>query len=83
MWKLAGGANEDPADPRSLLEPTFYIEEAVGDTIVEQVGQWVDERPNWICPGLNRRCNQRYLSRLRRRHKGVLWTIYDTQDAVL
>jgi radical SAM superfamily enzyme YgiQ (UPF0313 family) len=77
MWRLGGGdASEDPADPTSLLEPLFFIEEAVADGVVERVAAWVEERENWLCFGLDRRVNQRYLERLRRRHKGLLWTIY-------
>ncbi len=60
------------------LEPTFYIEEAVADDIVEKCAAWVDARRGWICPGLAKRYNLRYLERLRlhRGRKGPLWTIF-------
>ena len=48
----------------------------MAETLVATVAKLVDERPNWISPGLGRRYNPRYLERLRRRHKGLLWTIY-------
>lgn len=74
LWELAGGdAARGGADP---LAPTFFIEEAVAGTIVDTVARLVDARENWISPGLGRRYNPRYLERLRRRHKGLLWTIY-------
>ena len=77
LWRMGGGeAAEGPADPIALLEPTFFLEEAVAGTVVATVAKLVDERPNWISPGLGRRYNPRYLERLRRRHKGLLWTIY-------
>lgn len=77
MWRIGAGEEiVDPADPTSLLEPLFFIEEAVADDIVERVARWVEERENWLCFGLNRRVNPRYLKRLRRRYKGLLWTIY-------
>jgi radical SAM superfamily enzyme YgiQ (UPF0313 family) len=59
------------------LDPVFFVEEGVADTIVEKVGAWVDERPGWICPGLKKRYNPRYLARRRERlgHKGVLWPL--------
>jgi radical SAM superfamily enzyme YgiQ (UPF0313 family) len=60
------------------LEPTFYIEERVQDTIVEKCAAWVEARRGWICPGLGKRYNPRYLERLRRhrKRKGPLWTIF-------
>jgi radical SAM superfamily enzyme YgiQ (UPF0313 family) len=60
------------------LEPTFYVEEAVGDTIIEKCAAWVDNRRGWICPGLAKRYNARYLERLRihRGRKGPLWTMF-------
>ncbi len=77
MWKIGGGEDsEDPSDPTRALEPLFFVEEAVADTIVERVGKWVEDRENWLCFGLNRRVNPRYLARLRKRHKGLLWTIF-------
>jgi radical SAM superfamily enzyme YgiQ (UPF0313 family) len=77
LWRSSGGAAGDgPADPAALLEPTFFLEEAVAGTVVETVAKLVDDRPNWISPGLGRRYNPRYLERMRRRHKGLLWTIY-------
>jgi radical SAM superfamily enzyme YgiQ (UPF0313 family) len=77
MWKIGKGEDSvDPSDPTSLLEPLFFVEEAVADTVVERVGRWVEDRENWLCFGLNRRVNPRYLARLRKRHKGLLWTIY-------
>jgi radical SAM superfamily enzyme YgiQ (UPF0313 family) len=77
LWRLGGGeASPPPADPTALLEPTFFLEEAVADTVVETVAGLVEARPNWIAPGLGKRYNLRYLERLRRRHKGLLWTIY-------
>ena len=36
---------------------------------------WVDEREGWVCPGLGKRYNPRYLARLRKRHKGPLWAM--------
>ncbi len=59
------------------LDPVFYVEEQVADTIVEKVGAWVDDRKGWICPGLKKRYNPRYLARRRERlgHKGVLWPL--------
>jgi radical SAM superfamily enzyme YgiQ (UPF0313 family) len=77
LWRLGGGEGAaGAADPTAILEPTFFLEEAVAGTVVETVAKLVDARPNWICPGLGRRYNPRYLERLRRRHKGLLWTIY-------
>ena len=77
MWEIGGGEDSvDPSDPTTLLEPLFFVEEAVADTIVDRVGKWVEDRENWLCFGLNRRVNPRYLARLRKRHKGLLWTIY-------
>jgi radical SAM superfamily enzyme YgiQ (UPF0313 family) len=60
------------------LEPVFYIEETVADTIVEKCAKWTDERPSWICPGLGRRYNPRYLERLRlhQKRKGPLWPMF-------
>ena len=60
------------------LEPIFYVEEAVADTIVEKCTAWTDARRGWICPGLAKRCNARYLERLRlhRGRKGPLWTMF-------
>jgi radical SAM superfamily enzyme YgiQ (UPF0313 family) len=69
------GYDESPDDPTGLLEPRFYIEEAVADAIVERVAAWVDERQGWVCPGLGKRYNPRYLARLRKRHKGPLWAM--------
>jgi radical SAM superfamily enzyme YgiQ (UPF0313 family) len=59
------------------LDPVFFLEEEVADTIVEKVGAWVDDRKGWICPGLKKRYNARYLARRRERlgHKGVLWPL--------
>jgi radical SAM superfamily enzyme YgiQ (UPF0313 family) len=59
------------------LDPVFYVEPGVMDTIIDKVSGWVDERPGWICPGLKKRYNARYLAR-RRMHlkqKGVLWPL--------
>lgn len=60
------------------LEPIFYIEEAVADTIVEKCAAWTEARRGWICPGLGQRYNPRYLERLRlhRKRKGPLWTMF-------
>ncbi len=60
------------------LEPIFYIEEQVADTIVEQCAAWTEARRGWICPGLGQRYNPRYLERLRihRKRKGPLWTMF-------
>lgn len=60
------------------LEPVFYFEPAVADHLLENAGEWVEKREGWICPGLGKRYNSRYLSRLRKRrnHKGVLWTLF-------
>lgn len=69
------GYGESPDDPTNLLEPRFYIEEAVAETIVDKVAAWVDEREGWVCPGLGKRYNPRYLARLRKRHKGPLWAM--------
>jgi radical SAM superfamily enzyme YgiQ (UPF0313 family) len=69
------GYDESPDDPRNLLEPRFYIDEAVADVIVDRVAAWVDEREVWVCPGLGKRYNPRYLARLRKRHKGPLWAM--------
>jgi radical SAM superfamily enzyme YgiQ (UPF0313 family) len=77
LWRTAGGEERAaPADPTALLEPTFFLEEAVAGTVVETVAGLAEARPNWICPGLEKRYNRRYLERLRRHHKGLLWTIY-------
>jgi radical SAM superfamily enzyme YgiQ (UPF0313 family) len=72
---VSAGYDESPDDPTHLLEPRFYIEEAVAETIVDTVAQWVDEREHWVCPGLGKRYNPRYLARLRKRHKGPLWAM--------
>jgi len=69
------GYDESPDDSRNLLEPRFYIEEAVADTIVDKVAAWVDEREGWVCPGLGKRYNPRLLARLRKHHKGPLWAM--------
>ncbi len=76
LERLAGGPRAAGDDPRAVLEPAFYVEDAVADDVVARVGAFVDERPNWICPGLDKRYNPRYLERLRRRHKGVLWAMF-------
>ena len=76
LWRLGGGDAADGGDPLRPLEPVFFLEEAVAGTVVDTVARLVDARPNWISPGLGRRYNPRYLERLRRRHKGLLWTIY-------
>ncbi len=76
LWRLGGGDDPSKIDPPRLLEPTFYIEEAVADGVIERVGEWVDQRPGWVCPGLAKRYNPRYFARLRRRYKGVLWTLF-------
>jgi radical SAM superfamily enzyme YgiQ (UPF0313 family) len=73
---LAGGPRAAGDDPRAVLEPVFYVEDAVAETIVERVGSLVDARQNWICPGLDRRYNPRYLERLRKRRKGLLWAMF-------
>jgi len=69
------GYDESPDDPQGLLEPRFYIDEAVAEVIVDKVAAWVDEREGWVCPGLGMRYNPRYLARLRKRHKGPLWAM--------
>jgi radical SAM superfamily enzyme YgiQ (UPF0313 family) len=69
------GYDESPDDPQGLLEPRFYVDEAVADVIVDMVAAWVDERQGWVCPGLGKRYNPRYLARLRKRHKGPLWAM--------
>jgi radical SAM superfamily enzyme YgiQ (UPF0313 family) len=63
---------------KGKLESVFYIEPEVADKVVEKAARWVDERRGWICPGLNRRCNVRYLERQRsvRKRKGVLWRLF-------
>jgi radical SAM superfamily enzyme YgiQ (UPF0313 family) len=71
----AAGYDESPDDPRNLLEPKFYVDEAVAEVIVDRVAAWVDEREGWVCPGLGKRYNPRYLARLRKRHKGPLWAM--------
>jgi len=82
LWRFGGGDEAGAqGDPLSLLEPVFFLEEAVADSIVEKVAGLVDARPNWISPGLGRRYNPRYLEKLRKRHKGLLWTIYGASDA--
>ena len=57
LWRLGGGdVAPAPADPTALLEPTFFVEEAVAQTVVATVAGLVEARPNWICPiprGLN------------------------------
>ena len=67
--------SETVSDAR--LDPVFFLEEQVADTIVERVAGWVEDRPGWICPGLKKRYNPRYLARRRERlnHKGVLWPL--------
>jgi radical SAM superfamily enzyme YgiQ (UPF0313 family) len=59
------------------LSPVFYVEEAVADTIIAQVDRWVEDRKGWVCPGLGKRYNARYLARRRMHlnHKGVLWPL--------
>ncbi len=63
---------------KDRLEPVFFIDEAVAKTIVETAAEWVDERRGWICPGLGKRYNIRYLTRQRQKRgrKGVLWTLF-------
>ena len=41
------------------------------------VDQWVEDRTPWVCPGLGKRYNWRYMARRRMRlnHKGVLWPL--------
>jgi radical SAM superfamily enzyme YgiQ (UPF0313 family) len=60
------------------LEPVFFIEPNVADTIVEKSTAWLEDREGWICPGLGKRYNPRYLARLRmhRQRKGVLWPMF-------
>ena len=60
------------------LDPVFYIEEAVADTIVERCAEWLESRSGWICPGIGKRYNPRYLERLRlhRQRKGPLWPMF-------
>jgi hypothetical protein len=60
------------------LEPVFFIEEAVADTIVQKCTAWTESRRGWICPGLGKRYNPRYLERLRihRKRKGPLWPMF-------
>ncbi|MDD5309849.1 MAG: cobalamin-dependent protein [Deltaproteobacteria bacterium] len=69
-------AAERRAGSGSSLEPVFFIEEAVEGTVVERVAAWVKDRRGWICPGLGQRYNPRYLARLRKRHKGPLWSLF-------
>jgi len=57
----------------NLLEPEFFISPAVGEFIVEKVGELVSQRPYWISPGLQQRYDPTLLARLRQYHKGVLW----------
>ncbi len=76
LVRIAGEADEEGGDPISPLEPRFYLSADVAETVVDRVAAWVDERPGWICPGLGKRYNPRYLERLRRRHKGVLWAMF-------
>jgi radical SAM superfamily enzyme YgiQ (UPF0313 family) len=76
LARLASAPRAAGDDPRAVLEPVFYVADAVADTVVERVGALVDERPNWICPGLDKRYNPRYLERLRKRRKGVLWAMF-------
>jgi radical SAM superfamily enzyme YgiQ (UPF0313 family) len=76
LFSLGGGDAAGSEDPLHPLEPVFFLEEAVADSVIDTVARLVDARPNWISPGLGRRYNPRYLERLRRRHKGLLWTIY-------
>jgi hypothetical protein len=63
-------------DPVALLEPVFFIEPAVADTVVDEVAAWAKARKGWISPGLGTRFNPRYMGRLRRRHRGVLWRLF-------
>lgn len=60
------------------LDPVFYLEPTVADTVVDKAAFWVDEHKGWICPGLGKKYNARYLARqrMRRGHKGVLWTLF-------
>jgi radical SAM superfamily enzyme YgiQ (UPF0313 family) len=69
-------AARGPAPSASALEPVFFIEEAVEGTVVDRVAAWASERRGWVCPGLGQRYNPRYLARLRKRHKGPLWTLF-------
>ncbi len=75
--QLARLASADIGDGNQL-EPIFYVEPGVCGYLLENAGAFVDQRPGWICPGLGKRYNSRYLSRLRerRKHKGVLWTLF-------
>ena len=68
---------DEPLSGRQL-EPVFYIEEAVADSIVEKCASWTEARRGWICPGLGKRYNPRYLERLRihRKRKGPLWPMF-------
>lgn len=78
LASTAGLASGEGELTGNQLEPVFYIAEEVADTIVEKVGAWVDARRGWICPGLGKRYNPRYLARLRlhRQRKGVLWPMF-------
>jgi radical SAM superfamily enzyme YgiQ (UPF0313 family) len=77
LARMARQRENTEAVSEERLDPVFYVEEGVADTIVEKVGAWVDERKGWICPGLKKRYNPRYLARRRERlgHKGVLWPL--------
>ena len=69
--------NSVPLDGNSL-EPVFYLEPAVANTVIDTASRWVDNHKGWICPGLGKKYNARYLARqrMRRGHKGVLWTLF-------
>ncbi|MCU0661307.1 MAG: radical SAM protein [Myxococcota bacterium] len=66
-------------EPGACLNPVFYISEAVEDILVERATQVLATREGWVCPGLGKRYNPRYLERLRSRkaRKGVLWTLFE------
>ncbi|MDJ0763063.1 MAG: radical SAM protein [Myxococcota bacterium] len=78
LAELTAERGGNPSMDLESLAPMFYIEDAVAESVVEKTAVWVDARPGWICPGLKKRYNLRYLVRQRERRgrKGVLWTLF-------
>ncbi len=79
LAKMTRSTEDEKLVAEEQLEPVFYVEEAVADTIIDKASAWIDARRGWICPGLGKRYyNMRYFERQRevRGHRGVMWTLF-------